>query len=62
LRRELRQAVAKVNPNLPVANVKTLEVVYALSLVRASFTLVLLSIAGGMALLLGVIGLRHAPG
>ncbi len=57
LRREIQQAVADVNPNLPVADVKTLEAVYKRSLARTSFTLVLLAIAGSMALLLGVVGL-----
>src|SRR6185369_11520546 len=54
---ELQQAVASVNPNLPVTDVKTLESVYDRSLARASFTLVLLAISGGMALLLGVVGI-----
>lgn len=46
-----------MNPSLPVADVKTLESVYERSLTRTSFTLVLLAIAGGMALLLGVVGI-----
>ena len=54
---ELQQAVASVNPNLPLADVKTLESVYDRSLARTSFTLVLLAIAGGMALLLGLVGI-----
>ncbi len=54
---DLRQAVWSVNPNLPLANVKTLESLYDQSLARTSFTLVLLAIAGAMALLLGVIGI-----
>ena len=57
LRQEIHQAVASVNPSLPVADVKTLQSVYDRSLARTSFTLVLLAIAGGMALLLGVVGL-----
>jgi predicted permease len=57
LLQELQQAVASVNPNLPVADVKTLESVYDRSLARTSLTLVLLAIAGGMALLLGVVGI-----
>jgi predicted lysophospholipase L1 biosynthesis ABC-type transport system permease subunit len=57
LRRELRQAIAAVNPNLPMADIKTLEFVYDRSLARTSFTLALLSIAGGMALLLGAVGI-----
>ena len=54
---ELRQAVWSVNPNLPLANVRTLEAIYDRSLARTSFTLALLAIAGAMALLLGVVGL-----
>jgi predicted permease len=56
-RRELEQAVASVNASLAVAQVKTLETVYDRSLARASFTLALLALAGGMALLLGMVGI-----
>jgi len=55
--REIRQAVADVNPNLAIAQMRTLNDVYRLSLARTSFTLVLLGIAGGMALLLGIVGI-----
>jgi ABC-type antimicrobial peptide transport system permease subunit len=54
---ELGQAVWSINPNLPLANLRTLQEVYDASLARTSFTLVMLGIAGGMALLLGVAGL-----
>jgi predicted permease len=54
---ELSQAVWSVNPNLPLANVRSLQEVYDRSLARTSFTLVMLAIAGGMALLLGVAGI-----
>jgi predicted permease len=54
---EVGRAVWSVNPNLPLANVRTLAEVYRKSLARTSFTLVMLAIAGGMALLLGVIGI-----
>lgn len=56
-RRELQRAVAAVNPTLPVVDLKTLGSVYDRSLARTTFTLVLLAIASGMALLLGVIGI-----
>ena len=46
-----------MNPNVPLANVRTLREVYDASLARTSFTLVMLAIAGGMALLLGVAGI-----
>ena len=54
---EVSRAVWSVNPNLPLASVHTLAEVYRKSLARTSFTLVMLAIAGGMALLLGVIGI-----
>ncbi len=57
LRREVQQAVASVNPNLPVADAMTLQAVYERSLARTSFALALLAIAGSMALLLGVVGI-----
>jgi predicted permease len=57
LLQDLRNAVASVNPDVPVANVTTLQSVYDHSLARTSFALVLLVISGGMALLLSVIGL-----
>jgi predicted permease len=53
----VRQAVASVSPNLPLAQVRTLDEVYEQSMARTSFTLVMLAIAGAMALLLGVSGL-----
>ena len=54
---EIRQAVWSVEPNLPVADVGTLEGIYRKSLARVSFTMVMLALAGGMALLLGMIGI-----
>src|SRR5258708_5859123 len=54
---EVSRAVWSVNPNLPLASVRTLAEIYGKSLARVSFTLVMLAIAGGMALLLGVIGI-----
>jgi predicted permease len=54
---EARQAVWSVNPNLPVASVRTMQEVYGKSLARTSFTLVMLGIAGAMALTLGIIGI-----
>lgn len=57
LLREIRQAVWSVNASLPVANARTLQAVYDRSLARTSFTLILLAMAGGMALLLGVVGI-----
>jgi hypothetical protein len=54
---EVRQAIWSVNRVIPVAEERTMRELYAVSLARTSFTLVMLAIAGGMALLLGVIGI-----
>ena len=54
---EVRQAVWSVNANLPLANVRTMQTVYDKSVARTSFTLVMLAIAGAMALALGIIGI-----
>ena len=54
---QVRQAVSSVNPNLPVAGPRTMQELYTQSLARQSFTLVMLGIAGSMALALGVIGI-----
>ncbi len=54
---EIGRAVWSVNPNLPLADVHTLQEIYNKSMARTSFTLVMLAIAGGMALLLGVVGI-----
>jgi predicted permease len=54
---QVRQAVWSVNSSLPVASVRTMQEVYGQSLARTSFTLVMLGIAGGMALVLGIIGI-----
>jgi predicted permease len=54
---EIGRAVWSINPTLPLADVRTLQEVYDKSLARTSFTLVMLAIAGGMALLLGVAGI-----
>jgi putative ABC transport system permease protein len=54
---DVRQAVWSLNPNLPLANVRTLQEIYDKSLARTSFTLVMLAIAGAMALLIGLVGI-----
>jgi len=54
---DVRQAVWSMNPNLPLANVRTLQAIYDKSLARTSFTLVMLAIAGAMALLIGLVGI-----
>ncbi len=55
--KEIGQAVWSINPNLPLPSVRTLRTIYDRSLARTSFTLVMLAIAGGMALLLGLAGI-----
>ncbi len=54
---EMQQAVWSVNSNLPLASVETMQDIYGQSLARTSFTLVMLAIAGSMALALGIIGI-----
>jgi predicted permease len=54
---EVRAAVWSVNAELPLASVRTMQEVYEQSLARTSFTLVMLGIAGAMALVLGIIGI-----
>jgi predicted lysophospholipase L1 biosynthesis ABC-type transport system permease subunit len=55
--KEVREAVWSVNPNLPLAQVHTVGYYYGKSLARTSFTLAMLGVAGGMALLLGIVGI-----
>ncbi|HEY6344032.1 MAG TPA: ABC transporter permease [Bryobacteraceae bacterium] len=55
--KDLQQAVWSVNSSLPLAQVQTLGDVYSRSMVRTSFTLLMLGIAGAMALLIGVVGI-----
>src|SRR5262249_28993938 len=57
LMNEIRRAVWSVAPNLPLSEVRTLNDYYTRSMARTSFTLVMLAIAGSMALFLGVVGL-----
>ncbi len=54
---EVRQAVWSVNSSLPLASVRTMQEIYSESLARTSFTLIMLAIAGAMALVLGIIGI-----
>ena len=54
---EARAAVWSVNSNLPVFLVSTMKDLYDQSLAATSFTLVMLAIAGTMALLLGTVGI-----
>jgi predicted permease len=53
----VQQAVWSVNPNLPLARVRTLREIYDASMAQTSFTLVILGIAASVTLLLGLVGL-----
>jgi predicted permease len=55
--KELQQAVWGVNPNLPLARPRTLGAIYEASMAETSFALVIIGIAGGVTLLLGLVGL-----
>jgi predicted permease len=55
--KDVRQAVWSVDPNLPLYAVHTLDYFYQRSMARTSFTLIMLGVAGSMALLLGVVGI-----
>ncbi len=54
---EMQQAVWSVNANLPVSGIQTMEDLYGDSMANTSFTLVMLAIAGTMALALGILGI-----
>jgi putative ABC transport system permease protein len=54
---EAKKAIWAVNSNQPVFLVRTLKDVYDRSMARTSFTLVMLGIASGMALVLSVVGI-----
>jgi putative ABC transport system permease protein len=53
---QVQQAVWSVNASLPVASMRTMQEIYGQSMARTSFTLVMLAIAGTMALALSIIG------
>ncbi len=54
---EMRQAIWSVNGDVPIALPRTLQDLYGGSLASTSFALVMLAIAGAMALALSVIGI-----
>ena len=55
--RQVQQAVWTNNPTLPVGATQTMQDVYERSLARPTFTLLMLGLAGSMALALGFIGI-----
>ncbi|MFN7939173.1 MAG: ABC transporter permease [Bryobacteraceae bacterium] len=54
---EIRKTVWAVNASLPITDVRTMREVYERSMSRTAFTLTLLAISGGMALLLAAVGI-----
>jgi predicted permease len=54
---EVQQAVWSVNPNLPLARVRTMQQIYDESMAQTSFVLVILGIAASVTLLLGLVGI-----
>jgi hypothetical protein len=54
---EIRQAIWSVSKDAPITLERTMEVLYAGSLARTSFALVMLGIASSMALALGLVGI-----
>ena len=54
---EIRQTVWAVNGSLPITEMRTMKEVYDRSMSRTAFTLTLLAISGGMALLLAAVGI-----
>jgi predicted permease len=54
---EAQQAIWSVNGGQPVFLVNTLKAIYDQSMARTSFTLVMLAIAAGMGLMLGLVGI-----
>jgi len=54
---EVQQAVWSVNPNLPLARVRTMLQVYNESMAQTQFVLVILGIAASVTLLLGLVGI-----
>jgi ABC-type antimicrobial peptide transport system permease subunit len=53
----VRQAIWAVDPNLPLANVRTLDDLVGASMSRTSFTLIMLGIAATVAVFLGTVGI-----
>jgi putative ABC transport system permease protein len=54
---DIRRAVSAMSGGLPITHMQTLQQVYDKSMSRTAFTLTLLGLSGGMALLLAAIGI-----
>jgi predicted permease len=57
LLKDLQRAVWSVDPEMPLGDPTTVAGLYTKSMARTSFTLVMLCVAGSMALLLGIVGI-----
>ena len=57
LLKDVRQALWSIDKTLPIYGARTLEQNFRQSMARTSFTLILIGVAGVMALMLGVVGL-----
>ncbi|MBZ5585484.1 MAG: ABC transporter permease [Acidobacteriia bacterium] len=55
--RAVQQAALRVDPDLPMARIMTMDRVLAQSMARQDFNMILLSVFGGVALLLAAIGI-----
>jgi predicted permease len=55
--RDVQNTVWSIDPDVPLAEASTLGELYTKSMARTSFTLVMLCVAGSMALLLGIVGI-----
>ncbi len=53
----IRARLAEIDPQIPLADVEAMEVLVSRSMARTSFTMLLLGIAGAMALLLSAVGI-----
>lgn len=54
---QIRQTVWAVSSNVPITEMRTMKEVYEKSMSRTAFTLTLLAVSGGMALLLAAVGI-----
>jgi putative ABC transport system permease protein len=57
LLRDVQQAVWAINPTLPLSRVETVDDVYRRATAQSSFTLIVLALAAGVTMLLGVVGI-----
>ena len=57
LSREVESAARDVNPNIPISQARSMEETLSLSLARQRFLMTLMSVFGGLALLLATVGI-----